>query len=90
MRFESGRICVQYFAASPNARTNPSRVNATKLIPVTSTARTSRRSSRYSTKIAGVSLNAATKPISSPRGHGVLRGSRSASTSAISSRFTWP
>ena len=50
----------------------------------------SRRSRKYSRNTAGVSLSAIATPSSSPRGHGVLRGTQSAITSVISTTLIWP
>ena len=57
---------------------------------MTSRARVSRRSRKYSRNTAGVSLSAIATPSSRPRGHGVLRGTQSAITSVISTTLIWP
>ena len=57
---------------------------------VTTTARTSRRSTKYSRNTAGVSLTAIARPSSRPRGHGVRLGTQSAITSVINTTLIWP
>ena len=83
-------VSVQYSRESRQASANPASVATTTDAAVTSSARPSRRSTKYSRNTAGVSLSAIATPSSIPRGHGVLRGTQSAMTSVISTTLIWP
>jgi len=89
-RLSSNARPVQYFRESLPAHRKPIPVVTTKDSRAVSAARRSRRSSRYSTNTAGVSLIAAATPISSPRGQRGRLTRMSGTTSAITSTSIWP
>src|SRR6201994_3163479 len=83
-------VWVQYSHESFQARAKPAASAATTDPSDVRTARRSRFSRKYSRNTAGVSLSAMPKPSSSPRGHGVRRGTQSAITNVISTTLIWP
>ena len=83
-------VAVQYSTESRQASANPSRVAIAKDAAATSTARMSRRRTKYSRNTAGVSFSAIASPTRAPRGHGVRRGTQSAITRVIRTTLIWP
>ncbi len=75
---------------SPGARANPSRIDPANVPTATAAARYCRLTRKNSTKISGVSLIPAARPVSRPRGHRVRGSRQSTTTSPISSRLTCP
>lgn len=89
-RLSSNARPVQYRTESVPATRKPIPVVTTKDSSAVSAALRSRRSRRYSTNTAGVSLIAAATPISRPRGQRGRATSTSGTTSAITSTSICP
>jgi hypothetical protein len=81
---------VQNRTESPGSSTHPSPAVAANEASAVPAARRRPVNHRCTAKIAGVSLIPAAIPTSTPRGSRPVRPVRSASTSATSSRLTWP